>query len=143
MGVGVGIDVGTQTDGDVVGEVLEVGDFWAGDTFGDGETLCDDYLDSAVMLQRAAAATFEIHKMKTNVESDAAGASGVEMTLLESPRWDNSYSHSQPNPSDDGVFCYDDNHQHHQYCDAYGISITTLLFLTLALSTSCAVCLLI
>ena len=89
MGVGVGIDVGTQTDGDVVGEVLEVGDFWAGDTFGDGETLCDDYLDSAVMLQRAAAATFEIHKMKTNVESDAAGASGVEMTLLESPRWVN------------------------------------------------------
>ncbi len=100
LGVGVGMEVGTQTDGDVVGEVLEVEDFWAGDTFRDGETLCDDYLDSAVMLQRAAAATLEIHKMKTYVECDAAGTSGVEMTLLESPRWDHVNCHSHPTPTD-------------------------------------------
>lgn len=83
---GAGVDVETQTDWERMRETIEVGDLWSGGVFGDGQNVCDDDLDSVVMLQRAAAATFVMDEMKKSEGSAAAGRVGVEMTLPDSPR---------------------------------------------------------
>jgi hypothetical protein len=80
---GAGVDVETQTDWE---RMREVGDLWSGGVFGDGQNVCDDDLESVVMLQRAAAATFVMDELKKSEGSAAAGRVGVEMTLPDSPR---------------------------------------------------------
>ena len=90
LSLGAGVDVGTQTDGAVCGEVLgqDVGASWAHDIFGGGDKICDDDLDSAVMLQRAAAATFMMNGLKKSERLASTLTAGVEMALPDSPRWD-------------------------------------------------------
>jgi hypothetical protein len=89
LSFGAGIDVGTQTDGAVSGEVLGqvLGASWAEDIFGGGEEVCDEDLDSAVMLQRAAAATFVMNDLKRSEKLGSTLSAGVEMALPDTPRW--------------------------------------------------------
>jgi hypothetical protein len=84
---GAGVDVETQTDREIIGEVSEMGDLWAIDAFGDEANAFDHNLDSAVALQRAAAAAFVMDGMKKSAETAAAGRAEVQMTLPDSPRW--------------------------------------------------------
>ncbi len=83
-----GVDVGTQTDGAVWGEVSgqSLADSWADEIFGGRAELFDDDLDSAVMLQRAAAATFMANDIKHSEMSSSALSAGIEMAIPDSPR---------------------------------------------------------
>ncbi len=89
---GAGVDVETQTDREIIGDVSEIGDLWAIDAyaFGDKGNAFDDNLDSAVVLQRAAAAAFVMDGMNKSAETAAAGRAEVQMTLPDSPRWAHS-----------------------------------------------------
>ena len=90
LSLGAGVDVGTQTDGAALGDVLGhgLGGLWADNVFGGEEEKfeCDEDLDSAVMLQRAAAATFLMNDMKKAESLASKAGAGVEMTLPDSPR---------------------------------------------------------
>jgi hypothetical protein len=86
-------------------EPLDVGDLWSGDVFGDGQRVGDDDLDSVVMLQRAAAATFVMDEMKRSGESAAAGRVGIEMELPDSPRYESFDSDNDNVDGDAAVTC--------------------------------------
>jgi hypothetical protein len=81
------VDVYTQTDS--AGTEYEyaadaLGELWHGDVF-DGEQMCDEDLNSAIMLQRAATATHVLEERKS-AEAVASSRHVADVQLLESPR---------------------------------------------------------
>ncbi len=86
-----GVDVETQTDGGELGQDLGVNleGLWSGVVFEDEQQAHDDDLDSAVMLQRAAAATYVKNCLERATGSAGAAVADktcIEMTLPDSPK---------------------------------------------------------
>ncbi len=68
---------------------VSVEGLWSGVDFQDEQQAYDDDLDSAVMLTRAAAATYvkdDLVKATGSAEAAAADKACIEMTLPDSPR---------------------------------------------------------
>ena len=87
-----GVDVETQTDGGELAEDdlgVSVEGLWSGVDFQDEQQAYDDDLDSAVMLQRAAAATYvkdDLERATGSAGAAVADKACIEMALPDSPK---------------------------------------------------------
>ena len=86
-----GVDVETQTDGGELGQDLgaNLEGLWSGVVFEDEQQVQDDDLDSAVMLQRAAAASYvkdDLERATGSAGAAVADKACIEMTLPDSPK---------------------------------------------------------